>query len=134
MARCGVMAGSVVAKRIALLLALLGLSLGPSAAEASRGECLLKVEGKTYLNGRCQYHALPDGSLDIGGGRPRVPFAIVTIDPDSGTATAAWNGVERASHAHWNLGEVVRRDGCWVHETPPHTATLCAWKPGTRPR
>lgn len=119
-----------ISKGIIALAALLSLICESQNAEAAQGECLLQVDGTRYIHGRCRYTLFPDGGFDVGGGRRGTPYAIVNVDPDDGSATASWNGPERASHAHWNLGVVVRKGGCWFNKR----ARICAWRPGSRLR
>jgi hypothetical protein len=109
--------------------ALLGLALPAlalSPAQARPAECLMTVQGKTYIQGSCTFEADPDGSFRLLGQRF---FAYVTVTAP-GVAEASWNGTVAASHAQEPLGEVRRNGACWQSAT----ARLCAWAPGTRPR
>src|SRR4051794_17621738 len=100
-------------------------------AHAFPGECLLVVNGRSYLNGTCNITMEADGSFSIGTGERHRSrhFAMVQIDSSDGRARGYWNGVAAASHAHDDLGTLVRQGGCWVNKV----AKVCAWRPGTRP-
>ncbi|ACA20528.1 conserved hypothetical protein [Methylobacterium sp. 4-46] len=110
---------------------LLALAASPAFCVATiDGECLIQVNGRTVKDGFCRMIVFPGGSFQTGAEQPGEAFAIVSIDGRTGRAEAFWNGVERASHAHDPLGNVVRQGGCWVNDR----ARVCAWRPGTRPR
>ncbi len=110
--------------------ALLGLALptlaAPTLAQARPADCLMTVQGKTYIQGSCNFDADPDGSFRLLGQRF---FAYVTV-VSPGLAEASWNGTVAASHAQEPLGELRRNGACWQSAT----VRLCAWAPGTRPR
>ncbi len=97
-----------------------------SAASASgqkTGRCLLVVDGKTYLSGRCKITMEKDGSFQIlNTGRKLTYFAQVQID-ESG-ATGYWNEEKGANHAHTPLGDLTRDGACWVNRR----AKICAWR------
>ncbi|MDH3031446.1 hypothetical protein [Methylobacterium fujisawaense] len=107
------------------------LCVASYAVQASPGDCYLSVGSRTYLDGSCNIDLSPGGSFSIGAGERRRSryFAMVNINESDGTALAYWNGVDAESHAHDDLGTVVRRGGCWVNSR----AKVCAWKHGTRP-
>lgn len=105
---------------------------GTTASQAFMGECLLEVDGKTYIDGRCNVEMARDGGFSIGSGgaQPSKYFARVTRYKDSPLFSGGfWNGVEAASEAHDALGDMSSGGGCWVNQR----ATLCAWQPGQRP-
>src|SRR5262245_22587010 len=106
---------------------------GSSSAHAFQGECMLEVDGVSYLNGSCNIELERDGSFSIGTGdlASSEYFAYVFLSaeaPDIGEGM--WNGEEATSHAHEPLGNLARRGGCWVNDR----AKVCAWRKGTRPR
>ena len=108
------------------------LALNTAASEAFTGECLLEVDGKTYIDGPCNIEMDQDGSFSIGAGgtQPSKYFARATRYKDSPRfAGGVWNGVEAASEAHDRLGDMSGGGGCWVNER----ASICAWQPGQRP-
>jgi len=97
---------------------LLSLVLCGSAAAESKDRpliqkqhCLLQVDGKTYMAGRCQYWVSKEGDVMITGRSklyPRLgPFKqgiVVWADPD---VEAAWNGPFVERHAHDSLGKLI---------------------------
>ena len=108
------------------------LLLPISAAQAFVGNCLLEVDGRTYLDGPCEIGMGRDGSFTIGIGNPRSDyFAYVNLDSDAPrVAKGYWNSRAENTHAHDDLGHLSRHGGCWVNDR----AKVCAWKFGTRPR
>ena len=120
--------------------ALIVAGAAPRAQAAQRkADCLLIVDGKTYINGSCDYSPDSDGSFQISryvvthGGtygyqtRGHGYFASVFPNGD-GSATGSWNGTEHASHAMVDLGTLRRAGACWQNER----AKVCVWKVGER--
>ena len=105
--------------------ALLGLALTASGtARSYPGDCLLQVNGRTYLESVCNIDGNPaEGSFSIGTGEHTRSkfFAYVNIEPD-GTAQGYWNGASAESHADEELGRLVRQGECWVNDQ----ARVCA--------
>jgi hypothetical protein len=98
-------------------------------ANAAAGECLLEINNRSYMDGPCNIVLQRGGSFSIGvGARRSKYFAYVSIDAEDGVARGYWNGEEAASHAHEELGTLVRQGACWVNSQ----AKVCAWRPGTR--
>ena len=95
----------------------LGLAL-PFAAEARPASCTLAVDGRTYIDGPCDFDAEKDGSFQI---RAKDYFAYVTVT-GSGRATGSWNADPRSTHAHASLGELMRKGSCWENAR----ARICA--------
>jgi hypothetical protein len=96
-------------------------------AQASTGQCTLKVDGKTYLNGTCNIEVESGGSFTVGVGDDAATaskwFAYVELDAEHpGTAVGQWNGKLPESRAHDDLGTLTRRGACWVNSR----ATECA--------
>jgi hypothetical protein len=104
---------------------LLGCTL-PSLAQARPADCLMVIEGRSWIDGRCDFDADPDGSFRLLGQRW---FTYVSV-MSPGVAEASWNGKEAASHAQEPLGELRRNGACWESAT----VRICAWGPGARPR
>lgn len=113
-------------KRSILLFALLGaFGLFAGTASAKPGKCLLVIDGKTYISGRCEVEIYTDGtgSFQITENRKRGSyFAQVLVG--EGEAKGYWNGERGANHAHSPLGELRRNGACWVN----NKARVCAWK------
>lgn len=82
-------------------------------------ECLLTVNGKTYLSGTCKYDADADGSFRLFG---KQYFTYLNVF-ENGTAEASWNADPKSTHAQAPLGELKRQGACWVNTK----VKLCAW-------
>lgn len=95
-------------------------------ANAFIGRCVLQVDRHYYLNGPCNIEFLGDGSFSIGAGeRSRSKyFAYVNVDKSTGKASGYWNGEYGESHAHEDLGELVREGACWANTR----ARVCAMR------
>lgn len=95
---------------------------------AFTGQCILQVDGTTYINRPCNIKIYNGGSFSIGqsddGRRRDRYFAMVEIDPSAGTAVGYWNGVDGESHAGDNLGNLIRQGACWVN----NRARVCAMR------
>ena len=93
------------------------------SAAAFYGRCTLIVDGRTFLNGRCNIDMQPDGSFSIGVAEtnPSRYFAYVNLQSD-GTALGSWNGVDAESHAGESLGTLTRKGACWFNSR----AKVCA--------
>ena len=74
-------------------------------------------QGKTYIDGRCNFEADKDGSFRIFG---KDYFAYVSMF--EGKADASWNADPKSTHAHSPLGELKRKGACWENAT----AQICA--------
>ena len=111
------------ARRKGLILVAL---LWSGAAHAVTGQCVLVVDGKTYLNGPCPMTLEKGGDFTIGsdGKTMSKHFAMVSIDKASGTGDGWWNGPEGGGHAHDKLGLLTRKGACWTNER----AKVCATK------
>lgn len=92
-------------------------------AQARPAKCLLEIEGKTYIDGQCDFKPLhkSDGSFQITGANGK-HFAYVYVDGGQ-TATAHWNGAIGENRAHDPLGNLTRDGACWNSKT----VKLCAW-------
>ena len=110
--------------RNTLVLALACLSAS-GAVNAFTGQCVLQVDGRTYLNGPCPITLDKGGDFTVGSDSNRTSkyFAMVSIeDKTAGTATGFWNGTDAESHAHDPLGTLTRQGACWVNKR----AKVCA--------
>jgi hypothetical protein len=126
-----------------LLTFLLLFTSGSAAADSSFiGRCLLEIDGRKFLNGRCPIYMGAQGYFMIGSdGRTfkRGYFASLNPDPDNkNQADAYWNSEPEATHAHSSLGKLIRRGACWerfgeggtdVDGSPlPAEVKVCAWR------
>lgn len=90
--------------------ALLLTSIQASATE--HGQCKFTVEGKSYINGRCDFEADTDGSLRISANS-----RIVYVNVQGGTADASWNKNPKSQKADSPLGDVIRNGECWENSS-----------------
>src|SRR5688572_8010808 len=91
-------------KKIILLITICFLITGITYAQsAKRGRCLLELNGKKYISGACRIEMDKDGSFRIYDLKKRGYFAYVNMSENG--ALGHWNGIERGSHAHDDLGE-----------------------------
>jgi hypothetical protein len=88
--------------------------LASVAAIAATGpvQCKLVVDGKTYIDGPCDFESDPDGSFRIFG---KDYFAYINVDGK--TADASWNMDPKSTHAQASLGTLTRKGACWVSAT-----------------
>jgi hypothetical protein len=99
-----------------------------AGAHAASGKCFLQVAGTIYLNSRCNVEVGRDGSVSIGVGDAgrSTYFAIVDVDALTGNARGFWNGREASSHAHEELGALIKSKDCWVDRLVAPQVRLCA--------
>lgn len=92
------------------------------------GKCLFEVLGKKLINKQCKITIESDGSFtiyEITRGESLGYFAMVQIDPDNkATASGYWNGARGSSHAHDELGLLMKNGACWSNEK----SKICAWR------
>ena len=81
----------------------------PVAAKGRPANCTLIVDGKSYIDGVCDFDADRDGSFRVRGGDY---FAYVSVS-GPGVASASWNADPQSTHAQTSLGDVVRKGPCW---------------------
>lgn len=87
------------------------------------GRCLLEVDGRKYINGRCAINldmrnGVQTGDFSIGTDGKSKYFAYVN---DAGRS-ATWN--DGASHAHISLGILKKNGACWLNSN----TKVCAWR------
>ena len=109
-------------KGILLITICLLLVVVANAQSAKRGRCLLEVNGKKYISGACKIEMDSDGSFRIYDFKKRGYFAYVTMSENE--ALGYWNGIGKGSHAHDDLGELLRDGACWKNDK----ARVCAWR------
>ena len=98
------------------------LIAGTAPGFARTAKCLLVVDGKTYIDGPCDFTATKEQfEISNRGTGKGLFFAIVDIEPEG--AEGFWNAERGATHAHSRLGPLKRQGGCWVNDR----AKVCAW-------
>ena len=105
-----------------IVVAVVALTVLNMPANAYPVHCYLEVNGHVYLNKICNFKPYRGGRFSIGGEAVGGYFALVDIDTAEGIARGRWN--EGESHAHTDLGPLVRQSACWVNAT----AKICAKK------
>jgi hypothetical protein len=102
------------------------LASATTPARAEEGRCLIVVDGKTYLKGRCNIEIRPGGNFTVGVSDTSRSeyFAYVNPDGDASKAQGYWNGRDADSNASSNLGTLTRKGACWSNSR----ARVCAWK------
>lgn len=97
-------------RSLLFLAAFAALTLFHPAYAATRPvDCTLIVDGKTYINGVCEFVASDRaGSFSIYGDK-----YWASVQVEDGKGDAHWNEAPYATHAQTPLGEVRRTGGCW---------------------
>src|SRR3954451_12774875 len=93
------------------------LTATATSGRADEGRCLIAVDGRTFLKGRCDIRVRPGGSFTVGvSDRSRSEyFAYVDLEAGAGAAVGYWNGTEAESHASEHLGPLQRKGACWYN-------------------
>ncbi len=96
----------------------------PAVARDRIVSCVIEVEGKTYLDGPCNFSPEKDGSFSIGTGDEAhaTPFFAYVNKNDDGTAEAFWNEDAGIKKAQSPLGTVRQHGACWTNAR----ARICA--------
>lgn len=89
----------------------------PASAETIR-HCELVVGGKTYISGSCEFEPIGGGDFQIRQGKYFAYLYVGQPEP----ATGYWNGNPPGNKAHEPLGDLRRKEGCWVNAK----ARVCA--------
>jgi hypothetical protein len=109
-----------------LFTMLIAGAVGASTPHSEPRRCLLVVDGKTLVQGRCMVFPMGDGGFTLNTatkGRRVGHFAVVDVTGrDRGDAS--WNARAGDLHAQDPLGPVVRSGTCWSNAR----ARICAWK------
>jgi hypothetical protein len=92
-------------------------------ASASPARCLLQVDGRVYLQGRCNYEPLDGDSFAIGTAGDGLAASPYFAYAHRGTSY--WNGTPPSSHAHDSLPGLYREGACMRNRTG--STRLCAW-------
>lgn len=108
-------------------LPILGATLLLSLPAAARpADCLVVMEGRSYIDGPCDFTAEAGGDFTVTLG-PR--SAKVMVDPGSRDGRAFYEDATPASPQSWVIGDVRRDGACWRNRV----GRVCAWEPGQRP-
>jgi hypothetical protein len=102
------------------------VTVAATSAWADEGRCLIAVDGRTFLKGRCNIQIGSGGSFTVGvSDQSRSEhFAYVALDRGADAAFGYWNGVAAESHADEHLGLLKRKGACWSNSR----AKICAWR------
>ena len=111
--------------RMIAAAALLAGAVLPGAAAARPADCLVQIEGRTLINGTCEFEAEPNGDFSVTLGS-RV--ARVMVDPGSREGRAFYE--DSASNEPPGVADVRRDGGCWGR---PSAIRVCAWQLDQRP-
>ena len=108
---------------LTILMVAIAAPFAAIPAQAFPARCLLQVDGKKYLSGRCDVEIDPDGSFSIGtrssGWKRASPyFAYVIFSDDRNKGDATWNENPKSFHAESELGTVSydSKSECWINE------------------
>ena len=101
----------------AVVIAMCTLTGTAAVAAQRQALCKFTVEGKTYLNGPCNFESDPDGSFRIWD-----DVHTVYVNVDGNTAEASWNKIPKSLHADSPLGTLTRNGACWQNAK----AQVCA--------
>lgn len=108
---------------LATLTIAIAASLAAVPAQAFWAKCLLQVDGKRLLNGRCNVEIDPDGSFTIGVGDTRKTrttfFAYANvIDGDRNKIEGRFNSGPQSYHAENDLGTLTydSKSECWINK------------------
>jgi hypothetical protein len=113
--------------RVLALLCCAGfITAAAATASADEGRCLIAVDGRIFLKGRCNIQISKGGSFTVGvSDQSRSEhFAYVALDGGVDAAFGYWNGVTAESHADEHLGPLKRKGACWSNSR----AKVCAWR------
>ncbi|MBU8544774.1 MULTISPECIES: hypothetical protein [Roseomonadaceae] len=97
----------------------------PGLAAARPADCLVQIEGRTLVNGTCDFEAEPSGDFTVTLGSRT---ARVMVDPDGRLGRASYE--DSASGEPPGVADVQRDGACWGR---PNVIRVCAWAVGARP-
>ncbi|WPB83459.1 hypothetical protein [Sediminicoccus rosea] len=104
---------------------LLGAAALPSLAAARPADCLVQVEGRTLINGPCDFTAEAGGDFTLTLGSRK---AQVMVDPGARMGRAFYE--DSASGEPPGVADARRDGACWGRAA---AIRVCAWQPGERP-
>jgi hypothetical protein len=109
-----------------LLSGALSLIAGVAIAKDVNGKCLLQVDGKNYIDGKCPIIVDKD-SITIGVSKRTSTvdyFATIFLDDDNkNIGEGYWNEEKHLDRAQALLGTLKRNGECWENEK----TKICAW-------
>ena len=115
-----------MSRSVSKTFVLLGLCLSIThLAHADTEQCLIVVNGKTYLQGPCEVKADADipGLFTVGVSDKSRSTHFAYIEPDdAGHTIGYWNADAADTHAQDPLGELTRSGSCWSNSH----ARICA--------
>lgn len=111
--------------RIHIAATLVAGALLPQLASARQADCLVQIEGRTLINGSCEFAAEPNGDFTLTHGTRR---AQVMVDGERRQGRAFYE--DPASGEPPGVANVRREGECWVR---PNVIRVCAWGAQQRP-
>lgn len=104
---------------------LLAALAAPGMAQARQAECLMIVNGRALIDGRCEFDSGSDGSFRMESSR----FIGHVMVDRPGVGSGMWTAKPEVRDAYRQTGALRRNGACWEN----NTATYCAWGLGQRP-
>lgn len=98
----------------------------PGFALARPADCSLVAEGKTLIDGRCEFTSEADGSFIVTAG---AISANVMVDPGAREGRAFYEDKSPRTGGSFVIGDVRRDGACWANKV----GRVCAWAVGARP-
>ena len=86
------------------------------------GKCVLKVDGKSYIDGPCNIEFEGKGAFTISSSIGKEYFASV-FEPEGGLADGNWTGTGTGGLAERFDAPLKRKGACWENAT----ARVCAY-------
>lgn len=113
------------ARRLIAMGLLLGAAGLPGPALARPADCLVQMDGRTLINGPCEFTSEAGGDFTLTLGSRK---AQVMVDPGSRMGRAFYE--DSASGAPPGVADARRDGACWGRAA---AIRVCAWQPGERP-
>ncbi|MCQ0970121.1 hypothetical protein MLD63_06740 [Paracoccus sp. TK19116] len=96
------------------IAAVLAAAMWTGVAEAKPASCNLTIADREIFDGTCDFDGDADGSFRLTYAGDFYFVYVSVMEP--GVAKGFWNGYEKNSHAHDDLGTLQREDrdrACW---------------------
>lgn len=102
-------------------LTMAAVVMAAGSAMGKDARCELTISGRTWIEGPCEFTDIGggDGSFIVTGTNGYFAYA----NKDGDRMRGSWNGAQKESRAHDDLGMLVRNGACWVNDR----VRLCAW-------